>query len=200
VTQSLDVGRLERSLEWGLRNDLPSAELVRMLRPLVKATDGATTSGALARLRLAEQLLLADPRSAWEALVLLRGVLDVSTNRELTRRALTARGLALTIMGHYRAARAAYVRALWIDPFEPVCAHNLGHLLIVKFGALDAGIRWLEVAHQSLPDDAEIVASLAHALTLSGAPERARRLLERCVGPSSAQMHIDDWSKALARP
>jgi Flp pilus assembly protein TadD len=170
-----------------------------MLRPLVRATEADTTSGALARLRLAEQLLLANPSSAWEALTLLGRVLAVSGNDELTRRALTAKGLALTVLCHYRAARAAYVSALGIDPAEPVSAHNLGHLLIVKFGSIDAGIYWLEVAHRSLPHDAEIVASLAHALTQAGNPSRARRLLERCVGASSAAMHIEDWAKTRAR-
>lgn len=171
-----------------------------MLRPLVNATDPTTPSGCRARLQLAEHLLLAhpDPASAWCASVLLRSVVHVSRDSEQLRRAHGARGLSLSLLGHFRAARAAYREALAIDPTDPVCAHNLGHLESVHFGAHHSALRWLRVAHLGLPRDPEIAASLAHALCRAGHSERALRvLLRNSVDASRARELVQSWS---ARP
>ncbi len=184
MPNTVDLPRLVRSVEWALRNDLPSAELVRMLRPLVKATPATTPNGCRARLQLAEHLLLADPdqAAAWEACLLARRVLEVSVDADQRRRAHGALGLAFTVLGQLRAAKSAYLDALGMDPSDPVCAHNLGHLEATHFGAPSNALRWLRVAHRQLPDNVEIAASLAQVLTQLGETERARRCLERVLG------------------
>lgn len=198
-----DLSKLQRSVEWALRNELPSAELVRMLRPLVNATEPATPSGCHARLQLAEHLLLAkaDTSSAWQACSLLRSVVQASRDPEQLRRAHGARGLALSVLGHLRSARAAYREALAIDPSDPVCAHNLGHLESVHFGAHHSALRWLRVAHLGLPGDPEIAASLAHALCRAGYEERALRVLRRSsVDADRARQLVRSWSTRSVTP
>lgn len=195
----MDLARLERSLDWALRNELPHAELVRMLRPLVRATHAKTEQGCRARLQLAEHLLLSHApqqakRAAWEALGLIRAVLDHSTDLEFTRRAQGARGLAFSLLGHFKAARRAYLRALAIDPGDPVCAHNLGHLEVV-LGTPARGLRWLEAAQRALPADREVAASLGHALLRLGRVAEARSVLRRVCDDAR---QVDRWLKSWA--
>jgi Flp pilus assembly protein TadD len=169
-----------------------------MLRPLVNATPPDSANGCLARLQLAECLLRAPPRvgTEWEAAVLARAVLASATEAEHMRRAHGALGLALTLLGHYRAARSAYARALAEGPNDPICAHNLGHLEVAVFGRLRAGLRWLQIAHRALPENAEIAASLARALILDGQAERARALLTKSVdGADRARELMESWAE-----
>lgn len=198
MTQTFDVVRLERSLAWALKHELPSRELVRLLRPLVQATAVASASGRLARLQLAEQLLRSAPdrAAAWEAALLAKSVLAYANHEDIRRRALGVRGLASTVLGFLRAARRAYKEALASDPSDPICAHNLGHLEIVHFGALARGLHWLRVAHAELPDDPEIAGSLAHALCLAGRREGARAVLSRALGDERAEQLLDSWRSA----
>jgi tetratricopeptide (TPR) repeat protein len=200
VTRHVDVARLERSLNWALRNSLPHQELVRMLRPLVRATSVANEQGRSARLQLAEHLLLAPPTpsAAWHAALLARAVLAHATELEQRRRAFGAAGLAWTLLGQYRAARTAYLQALAIDPSDPVCAHNLGHLEAVVFDAPGRGLRWLRTAQAGLPEDPEVAASLAHALLKTGDEARARRVLEKALGdPELARTRLQRWAAEL---
>jgi tetratricopeptide (TPR) repeat protein len=197
----MDVARLERSLDWALRNELPHAELVRMLRPLVRATVAMTEGGCRARLQLAEHLLLSHKtedakRAAWEALSLAKAVISHSTELEFIQRAQGAQGLACTLLGHFNAARRAYLRALAIDPADPVCAHNLGHLEVV-LGAPARGLRWLRAAHRALPEDLEIAASLGHALVRLGRVSEARGVLQRVCRDAC---QVDGWLKSWAKP
>ncbi|HEX2730676.1 MAG TPA: tetratricopeptide repeat protein [Polyangiaceae bacterium] len=188
MTSKLDVARLQRSLAWGLQNEVSDRELVMMLRPLVRATSAASIEGWACRVQLAERLLRHSPTraSAWEAANLARAVLaqcppgDLDA-AEFVARAFAVQGLALTVLGHYRAARSAYRRALALDPVEPVTAHNLGHLEVVCLGRPRSGLYWLQVAQRQLPDDPEVAASLAHALVAVGQLEAARKVLARLI-------------------
>ncbi len=198
MATTVDLPRLVRSLEWGLRNDLPSAELVRMLRPLVKATSATTANGCRARLQLAEHLLAdaPDTAAAWEACLLARTVLEASAEFDQRRRAHGALGLAFTLLGQLRAARGAYLDALAMDPTDPVCAHNLGHLEATQFGSLHNALRWLRVAHLQLPDEPEIAASLARVQVQLGDPARARRTLERVLGDAErSAAWVSEWAR-----
>ncbi len=174
-------------MDWALRNQRPSSELIQMLRPLVRATAPASPSGLLARLQLAERLVeVGQQRShAWEAVILGRAVVQGSADPDLQRRGFGVQGLGLTMLGHYRLARSAYLSALSLEPCDPVCAHNLGHLEVTKFQAYDSGVRWLRIAYAHLPDCREIAASLAHALLLCGQRPRAEALLNRILGSHS---------------
>lgn len=192
MTQTVDLPKLERSLRWALANQLPQRELVAMLRPIVAHTCSRSENGELARLQLAEQLLQSEDPSkhAWEAAALTLGLLRSTTSAERRARANHALGLAYTVMGHYKAARRAYGRALHDAPDDPVAAHNLGHLLDVVFDRPRSALRWLALAHRELTNDAEVAASYARALCRSGELERARAVLRRAV-PEAAR--VEQW-------
>jgi Flp pilus assembly protein TadD len=103
--------------------------------------------------------------------------------------------LALTVLGHYRLARTCYISALALEPSDPVCAHNLGHLEVTQFNAFESGLRWLRIAYAHLPDCREIGASLAHAMVLAGQRPRAEALLQRTLGShAAAHAMIARWS------
>lgn len=163
-----------------------------MLRPLVAHTCSRSEKGELARLQLAEQLLQSEDPSkhAWEAAALALALLRSTTSPERRARANHALALGYTILGHYRAARSAYGRALVDVPDDPVAAHNLGHLLDVVFARPKSALPWLSLAYRQLTDDAEVAASYAHALCRSGELERARCVLRRAV-PEARQ--VEEW-------
>jgi tetratricopeptide (TPR) repeat protein len=197
VTANVDVARLQRSLDWGLEHSLSDRELVLMLRPLVRATAAQSAQGMRSRLHLAERLLRAEAttRGAWEAASLCHCVLGHSHHPEEQARALGALGLAYTLLGQFKAARAAYRRALGLEPADPVVAHNLGHLEVVHFGRLNAGLRWLAHAHRLLQGEPEVAASLAHALVRNGDLEQARAILARAgLDSDEIQGHLQRWA------
>ncbi len=211
TTKPVDVDRLERCVRFALERDLPRREIVAVLRPLVEHTRPESDRGRLARVQLAEQLLALEEEApqrvtanAWQAATLLHAISRLQESRS-TRpleqdskessadplpslehaRVQAAFGLACTVLGHYRAAKRAYLRALKVDPHDAVAAHNLGHLLATKLGAPAASLIWLQRAHQGLPDNHEVAASLAHALVKTGQLERAVAILARVLGSSS---------------
>lgn len=214
MSNNVDLPKLQRSLDWALENQLPKAELVAMLRPLVQHTSLATSRGQLSRVQLAENLLLVShptPLAAqaahWEAASLLHRLLraleessDGGPERvSLLARALGAFGLACTFLEHYRLAKRAYVGALKAHPSDAVVAHNLGHLLAVKLGAPLAGLYWLQRAHSCLPDNVEIAASLAHALVRTRQGERAAAILARVLNDSGrANDLVTQWMRESA--
>jgi tetratricopeptide (TPR) repeat protein len=197
VAAKVDLVRLQRSFDWALAHSVCDRELVLMLRPLVRATGAETPQGRAARLHLAERVLRTKPntRSAWEAAILSRSVLEHARQADEHARAWGALGLAYTLLGQLRAAQSAYRLALRWDPSEPVTAHNLGHLEVVHLGRLASGLRWLEMAHRALPSDPEISASLAHALVRNGQLARARRVLSAVFAePHEAESWLTQWT------
>ncbi|MEN9581265.1 MAG: hypothetical protein RJA70_4274 [Pseudomonadota bacterium] len=216
----VDVEKLERSLLWALKHGLPAGELVAMLRPLVRHTDETSARGLLARLQLGEQLLVCPAQSpqrftaaqcAWEAAGWLRKILtqlnlqgelnygSSPRTSELRARGEAAFGMACSILGHYRAAKRAYLRGLREDPENAVAAHNLGHLLATQLRAPAASLVWLQKAHVALPGNPEVAASLAHALVQLGQCDRAVALLTRALGsPADANRWVQRWRSSGA--
>jgi Flp pilus assembly protein TadD len=92
-------------------------------------------------------------------------------------RAWAILALAHALLGHHASALHAYRRALALNPGCPEYAHNVGHLLDAGFDRPKDALRYLTMAHKSLPQDVEIAASLAHALLRLGRAEEARQLL-----------------------
>lgn len=166
-----------------------------MLRPLVAHTAAHETRGRLVRLELAERLLLTPkaPSKAWEVAALAREVLKHESDAVTRARAHGALGLAMTLLGHYRVARRAYFRGLSDDPSHPVLAHNLGHLMATVFDDPLGGCHWLQAAFRSLPDDREVAASYAHALTLAGLSDRAMAVLCQTESRARAQRLVAQW-------
>lgn len=178
------VKRLDRCVRWALRHNVPTTELISMLRPLVSCTHPHEAEGRAARLQLGHQLLqLPDPTShAWEAATLARATLPCESDPIYRAEALGIVGIALTVLGHYRAAQTAYEQGLDAEPDNPVLAHNLGHLLCTRLADPSGALPWLRKAYRLLPDDAEVMASYAHGLWKLGHTARATRLLTAALG------------------
>jgi hypothetical protein len=200
-----DVARLERNLDWALKQELPNQELVRMLRAFLRHADPLDPRGRLAQLELSERLLmLPTPRVvAWESVRLAREVLRQEVDITLRARAYGALGVGLTLLECHRSARRAYFEGLRCDPGHPVMAHNLGQLLATVFQQPALALRWLEQAHSQLSHDVEVAASLAWALCQLNRVDEATRVMKRGfaeVGypdPLDAALRtVARWSKA----
>lgn len=198
------IERLERCVRWALGRGVPACELIPMLRPLVACTQAHDVDGRTARLQLGHQLLrLPEPEAhAWEAAAIARSTLAGDIAPCERAEALGIVGIALTVLGHYRAAQAAYNSALTSDPDNAVLAHNLGHLLCTRRGDPSGALPWLRKAHRLLRDDPEVAASYAHGLCRVGQIARATKLLTTALGklrhPSpdlAAQSLVHDWRR-----
>jgi Tfp pilus assembly protein PilF len=198
------VQRLERCVRWALRRGVPACELIPMLRPLIGCTLPTETEGRAARLQLGHQLLrLPEPKAhAWEAAAIARSTLAGELTPCDRAEALGIVGIALTVLGHYRTARASYASALTFDPDNPVLAHNLGHLLCTRLGDPSGALPWLRKAHRLLREDPEVTASYAHGLCKVGQVARATKLLTTALGklrhPTpdlAAQSLVHSWRR-----
>src|SRR5690606_18047263 len=118
------VERLLSDVEWALEKGLGARDLVPMLERLLRRAASGSDAWVFASRQLAEQVVQRDP---WRAAGLARRVLASCDDD----RSWAVLALALTLMGHYRAAARAYRRALALAPDCPNHLHNLGHLLDV---------------------------------------------------------------------
>jgi tetratricopeptide (TPR) repeat protein len=186
-----ELRRLITSVEWALARGLEERELLPMLVRLAARAPAGSPESLLAQLELSERTVGRDP---WRAALLARRVL---AHRDEAR-AWSVLGLAHTLLGNYRSARRAYLRALALRPSCLASNHNLGHLLDAALGQPRAALRYLAVAHRAHPADEEIAGSYAHALARAGRPEQAFRLLAESLGdPARARVLLDRW---LLRP
>jgi Flp pilus assembly protein TadD len=144
---------------------LPS--LVTLAR---EAAEGSDT-WCFAHRQLAALMAPTDP---WRASLLCRKLL-AEDRRDAG--AWAALGLAQSLLGHLRFAVRCYERALRLSPKDPRVCHNLGHLYDVALDEPERARPLLERAHQALPQDADVAASLAHALGRLGQPREALVLL-----------------------
>ena len=170
MATQVDIDRLQSNIEWALNRGLGRRDLVPMLTQLVRHAEAGTAMALDAQTRLAELLVEDAP---WQAALLARKVLAHRPDDRLH----AVQGLAYTILGHHRSARAAYYRALAIAPRCASYAHNLGHLLDVIFDDATGAVRWLARAQSEAPNEPEISASYAHALLRAGQREAARAVL-----------------------
>jgi predicted Zn-dependent protease len=178
--RAVDLERLQSDVEWALQNGLGPRDLVPMLERLRQHAPRGSAAACFAGTELAEVLLTSAP---WRSAVLAREVLC----HEETDRAWAVLGLGLALLGHYRSATRAFVKALAHSPQCSSYAHNLGHLLDAGLDRPEEALRWLSKAHDARPGDEEIAASYAHALVRVGRSDEARRVLASSMGNASGR-------------
>jgi Tfp pilus assembly protein PilF len=159
-----------------------------MLERLVSVAPRGSEASRFGQLHLAELIVRTQP---FRAASLARAVASECASD----RAYGLVGLAMTVMGHYRAAVKAFHSAIQLAPGHAGHLHNLGHVLDVGLGHARSAVRYLELAHGNEPDVREIASSLAHAVARSGQRARAVEILHRRVGmsPTLASSTIDEW-------
>jgi uncharacterized protein HemY len=182
------VERLLRDVEWAIAHRLRADELVPMLEKLARRAQRGSAPWLLATCRLAELVV---EKAPWRAATLARAALAHRDDDG----AWAVLGLAHTLLGHYRCARAAYRRALDLAPECPGYQHNLGHLLDVAFDRPSDALPLLFAAHRAHPSEPEIATSLAHALVRAHRRRDAARVLKRALRASDEQVEstLDEW-------
>jgi Flp pilus assembly protein TadD len=98
-------------------------------------------------------------------------------------------------LGHYRAARRAFEKALRVAPEDASALHNLGHLLDVAFDLPAEALPHLTLACRVVPDEPSLASSLAHALARTGQKARAEQVLVRNarLSPGLAHATVESW-------
>jgi cytochrome c-type biogenesis protein CcmH/NrfG len=155
-----------------------------MLDELLSRAEAGSETAVFARRHLARRLLALHP---WRAAVLAREGLREEANPE----DYGVLGLALSVLGHHRAAARAYRRALTLDPDHVEVCHNLGHLLDAGLDRPLAALPLLGRAYRALPTEPDVATSYARALARAGMRERARDVLERALGRDSSS--VEEW-------
>lgn len=186
---SRDPVRLERVVRKAIEQRFESRDLLPLVERLAHLSAPGSPAWALAHCKLAELLLETNP---WRAASLARVVARCLPQDDVSRGLL---GLALTVLGHYRSAAAAYQEALELVPENPWYAHNLGHLLDVMLEQPQSALYWLQRAYRLEPHP-EIAASLAQVLGRIGRAKDGLRVLRRGLrGEPGSQEHqeLEAW-------
>jgi Flp pilus assembly protein TadD len=183
------VEHLLADVNFALERGMTAHDLVPMLEHLLRCAPVASEIHRFARLELGRQLLESDP---FRTATLAR---SVAHERGDNDEAFGLLGLALTLLGHFRAAASAHRRALRIAPSHPGHAHNLGHLLDAALGCPSRAIPWLERAFRGAPDVPGIASSYAHALVGVGRIDDARTMLRKYarLDAKSADTMVSKW-------
>jgi Flp pilus assembly protein TadD len=179
--ESGDSQSLRLAIERSLRGTFDPADVLPRLARLARLARPASDDGVFAHQKLAELLVERDP---WPAALYVRRAL---AHRPGDDRLWAVLALCHTLLGNFRAARAAYVKALACAPANPWYAHNLGHLLDVALGQPERAIRYLRSAFHAKPESTAIVASYAHALARAGKHDEARHVLEAARARSESR-------------
>jgi Flp pilus assembly protein TadD len=182
------VEHLLADVNFALEREMSARDLVPMLKDLLRCAPVGSDISRFARLELARQLLETQP---FRAASLARSV----TQEQRDDEAFGLLGLALTLLGCFRAAATAHRRACLIAPEHPGHAHNLGHLLDAAFGRPMQAVPWLERAFKSAPDVPQIASSYAHALVGVGRVDEARAMLQEHarLDAELAAMTVQQW-------
>ena len=190
------IDRLVGNVLWALEVALPDSELVPMLEQLLQLAPCGSDGAKLAKYHLARLVVAAHP---WRAARLARELLNEAEPGWGSPDELWAiLGIAHTVMGNYRLARRAHLRALDLAPNGTGHLHNLGHLLDVAFDRPREALRYLRAAHESVPEEPEVASSYAHALVRSGLTELARKVLRRGQHPDLDVNHlVSRWAGAV---
>ena len=186
------VGRLLRNVEYGLDQGFAPREMIPMLERLLASVSTGSAPWQFAVQQLAEQHLEESP---WRSALYARTLLAHSESDP----AWALLGLAHAKLGHARAAARAFRRALSLAPSCPSYAHNLGHMLDVGLGRPHQALPHLARAAAAMKDDAEVIASYAHALLRTGHEERAESLLRRALpgGAIAARGLLERWRQQM---
>jgi Flp pilus assembly protein TadD len=159
-----------------------------MVEQLCRLAPEGSAESHFGRLKLAELVM---EKSPFRAARLARGVAEQNDDPA----AWATLGVALTILGHYRTARAAYQRSLERAPDHPAYNHNLGHLLDVGMDRPYDGLGYLRRAHVEAPTVRAIASSYAHALGRVGRAQEAIHLLRTVGGftTNQAVAQLKSW-------
>ncbi len=174
-------------IEWAIREGLSPQELIPMLERLLATAPSDSSEATFARLTLARYLVREHPfRAASLAHAVTRRHTDPSAYRVL--------GLALSVMGHFRAAVRAYQQSLEICFEDAETQHNLGHLLDVALDRPRDGLVHLATALQLAPRVTAIALSHAHALArVRGSDAALVVLCSAGLARQTARAHLLDW-------
>lgn len=170
------VERLLGNVQWAIARGLGPRDLVPMLEKLARRAEPGSDVALFARRELAA--LLAGTRP-WRAARLCLDVLACAADDAQTWSVL---GLAHSMLGNYRCARRAYLRARSLAPDCAATAHNLGHLLDLAFDSPRGALPHLLAAYRLAPEEVEIAGSYAHALVGVGRLADAHRVLSQALG------------------
>jgi cytochrome c-type biogenesis protein CcmH/NrfG len=175
-------------VNWAIENGLGPRDLIPMLTKLEKSAPVGSPAWVFALSELAPLLLEKHP---WRAALAARK----SLAHEPDAKTFGVLGLALSLLGHYQSAVAAYRRGLALDPRCPVLLHNLGHLLDVGLDRPRRGLHYLSRAHSADPTDVEILGSYAHALVRAGRAREALSRLEALLSADEARALCEKWAE-----
>jgi Flp pilus assembly protein TadD len=183
------VHELLSDVGWAIAQRLPKRDLLAMLARLVKSAAPGSPEERFAKLELARLALEKQP---FRAARLTQEILRYGPDEA----ALGLLGIAHMRLGHFRAARRAFERALRLAPDDPSVLHNLGHLLDVAFDSPQEALPHLALACRIVPDEPAIASSHAHALARTGQEARAEQLLVRSarLSPGLAHATIAAWT------
>lgn len=173
--ETAETAGLRLSIERSLEGAFDPADVLPRLARLARLAPDASADGLYAQLKLAELIVERDP---WRAALHARRVL---AHRAHDDRPWAVLAFCQTLLGNFRSAARAYEHAIACAPTNPTYAHNLGHLLDVALGEPARAVAWLRTAHAAARDNAEIVASFAHALGRAGKLDEAKSLLKRTL-------------------
>jgi hypothetical protein len=188
--------RLRKDVEWALRRALDPNDVLPMLHRLARTATPGSEEIVFAHRQLAELLAEKHP---WRAALYARRVL---ADRPEDDRGWALLGLSQTLLGHYRFAVTAYQNALACSPKNPWYAHNLGHLLDVALDRANDALFWLRSAYSGAGGNADIAASLAHALARAGQVPEAKKVLARAMKRGVSKEHgaLMRWLERGALP
>jgi Flp pilus assembly protein TadD len=183
------VERLVSDVSWAISRGLPKRDLVAMLRRLILSAKTDSPEQNFAKLELSELSVGDEP---FRAARLARDVLKAEGP---LARAYGVLGIAHSMLGNFRAARAAYEQAVALEPDHPGYRHNLGHLLDVAFNRPREALRHLGQARRARPDESAIITSEAHALARAGQAARAIKQLVQALdwSQSEAEARVNEW-------
>ncbi len=169
------VERLLGNVQWAMARGLGPRDLVPMLDKLARRAEPGSDVALFARRELAGLLAADQP---WRAARLCLDVLDAAPD---DAQAWSVLGLSHCMLGHFRCARRAYLRARALAPDCAATAHNLGHLLDLAFDSPRGALPHLLAAYRLAPGEVEIAGSYAHALIGAGRLADARRVLREAL-------------------
>lgn len=158
--------RVARLLDGGERG----RDVRALLDALAREAEPASEEALFAHRQLAELRLDAEP---WRAALHLRQLVRSGAADDGVHALM---GLSFALLGSFRAAVAAYRRALALAPNNACYHHNLGHLLDVGLGEPAAALAHLRRAHEVRNHDPAITDSLARCLARLGKDDEARAL------------------------
>lgn len=185
MKSGVETTHLRLEIERALRRAFDPADVLPRLARLARLASPASDDGIFAHRQLAELLV---ERHPWRAALYARKALFYRPDDD---RAWAVLAFCQTLLGNFRAAVAAYRKAIAAAPSNPWYAHNLGHLLDVALGRPDDALRWLKVAYAAKGDNSEIIASYAHALARAGDTARAREVLVSALAPPAEPSGFD---------